>query len=176
MKIVLNSLKHCWDVTKNLLKVDLFAIRNALIFILYFKESSYILVYPLLPRRNHKNYLLLKLSLLCFLLQNTGTSYNRYWMHWHEQNAEFCNHPISHSLLLPVTQKLDIFGEGKQDSWLNDVTCTQSKKLKGQVIHVWDIMCTWYKSWAVDCGVKSCNTWFVLCDILIDQKWYILLF
>ena len=40
MKIVLNSLKHCQDVTKNLLKLDLFAIKNALIFILYFKESN----------------------------------------------------------------------------------------------------------------------------------------
>ena len=58
-------------------------------------------------------------------------------------------------------------GEGKLDSWLNDVTYIQSKKLKGQVIHVWDIMCTWCNSWAVNFG-ESCNTWFVLCGILID--------
>ena len=37
--------------------------------------------------------------------------------------------------------------------------------IRGQVIR--DIMCTWFKSWAVDCG-ESCNIWFVLRDILID--------
>ena len=46
--------------------------------------------------------------------------------------------------------------EGKLDSWLNDITCTQHKNLRGQVI--WDIMCTWCKSWAVD-SAESCNIW-----------------
>ena len=74
--------------------------------------------------------------------------------------------------------------EGKQDSWLGNgqgklelagwhhspSTRTLFKGewigwIRGQVI--WDIMCTWCKSWAVDCG-EACNIRFVLHDILID--------
>ena len=37
-----------------------------------------------------------------------------------------------------------------------------------------DIMCTWFKSLAVDCG-ESCNIWFVLHDIVLTRNGIIII-